>query len=125
MSDNFPNISSNGGDMGFTVKDPNNTAIDMDEASNMSMGKTKISPTDMSGPSSQVAGYGYMSSDLKNVGMAPSGENSSGIPAAQPINPLTFGDPNDTGMDFKDGSGINTYSLTGKDYEKHGFDTAI
>lgn len=48
-------------------------------------------------------GYGFMSEDLKNVEMAPSGENSSGIPAAQPITPMTYGDPNNTAVDHKDG----------------------
>lgn len=63
-------------------------------------GKVKIKPSaDDPHPTEQV-GYGYMSPDLKNVGMAPSGQNSSGIPAAQPITPQTYGDPNGSAGDF-------------------------
>ncbi len=60
-------------------------------------GNTKVTPTSREGASYQgTSGYGFMTNDpsMKIQGMAPSGENSSGIPAAQPIIPLTSGDPN-------------------------------
>lgn len=117
MSDNFPNISTNPGQsMDIGMQDPNGM-----QAPNQSAGgKTKINPTDMSGADSRNQ---HINGDKVSLnGMAPSGENSSGIPAAQPIDPLTFGDPNDTALDFKDGPGLDTVSITdGPDVERHGF----
>lgn len=115
MSDNFPNIKQNATEQSMNVgmQDPNGM-----QAPNQSAGgKTKVNPTQMDGMQSMsaVEGYGYMSPDLKNVGMAPSGENSSGIPAAQPIPIMTFGDPNDTGLDFRDGADKNSVTVKGGD----------
>jgi len=105
------------------MSDPNGTLAPNQSAG----GATKINKTDMSGPSSDVSGYGHMSASLKDVGQAPgngsgvitdnNGQgNSSGIPAAQPIPVMTFGDPNDTAVDFRDG-----YKETGSDVSRYGF----
>ena len=72
-------------------------------------GKSKITKTDMSGPSDGTSGYGFMTNDasMQIQGGAPgngsgalsdnNGQgNSSGIPAAQPIDVTLFGDPNNT-----------------------------
>lgn len=74
------------------MSDPNGTGAPNQSAG----GKTKIRPSADTAPYNGTSGYGYMTSDskMKIEGMAPSGENSSGIPAAQPITPMTFGDPN-------------------------------
>jgi hypothetical protein len=130
MSDNFPNISTDGGDMSFRVRDPMNTALDMDDAGLPPMGKTKISKTDLSGPSGKPQGANYddsmaSSKEFFMPSMAPTGENSSGIPAAKSTDPLTFGDPNDSSLDFRDGSDPNTVTIPGKsgDIERHGFES--
>ena len=106
------------------MSDPSNT-----NPSNPSAGgNTKIQPSNTPAHPTEQVGYGYMTSDskMKIDGFAPSGENSSGIPAAQPINPITFGDPNDSSVDFRDGMSIDTIDIAGKnDYVKRGFDTAI
>lgn len=82
-------------------------------------GQFKGSKTDRSGESYQgQQGYGFMTNDasMKIQGNAPSGQNSSGIPAAKPITPMTYGDPNDSAVDSKDG-----FSPTGIDTERYGF----
>lgn len=100
MSDNFSNTVQNATEQSMNVgmQDPNGM-----QAPNQSAGgKTKINKTDLSDLPS-VDGYGYMSPDIKNV--APpitSGDNSSGIPAAQPIPIMTSGDPNNTALDADD-----------------------
>lgn len=90
-------------------------------------GKTKIVPTSKDGDSYQgTIGYGFMVNGAvtKSQGGAPGNGNgsitdnngtgnSSGIPAAQPIEPLVFGDPNDTGLDFKDGTSRDTVTIQG------------
>jgi len=78
-------------------------------------GKFKISKTDMAGDSSKNGGYGFMtnSETMKIQGGAPGNGNgslkdnngqgnSSGIPAAQPIDVSFYGDPNHTGVDMDD-----------------------
>jgi hypothetical protein len=129
MSDNFPNIVQNASEQSMNVgmSDPNNSSFL--GATNMGpwngkqtpdYGRSKITKSaDAPHPTEQV-GYGYMSPALKDVGMAPSGENSSGIPAAQPIDPITFGDPNDTSLDFRD-----NYMEQGTEVTKRGFDTPV
>jgi hypothetical protein len=89
--------------MNVGMQDPNNSSFlgTVNEGpfagkDTPSYGKSKITKSaDAPHPSEQV-GYGYMSPALKDVGMAPSGENSSGIPAAQSIIPMTSGDPNNS-----------------------------
>lgn len=122
-SPSFPNMPTDSSLPEIGMYNPGNVAPM--EQGQFTGGSTKIQPSATAPHAGEQVGYGYMSPELKDVGFAPSGENSSGIPAAQPIDPLTFGDPNDTAMDFKDGQGINTYNLTGKDYEKHGFETPV
>ncbi len=110
-SPSFPNMPSDSQLPDIGVTDPNNSALDMDDSNVPSTGKTKISPTDKSGPAySGTQGYGFDVADpeLKIQGMAPSGENSSGIPAAQPIPIMTYGDPNNTAIDKKDGFGLES-----------------
>ena len=119
MSDNFPNISTDGGDMGFEIRDPNNSAqsnLPGESAMVGPGGKTKISPTQKDGESyNGTKGYGFMTNSptMQSQGMAPDGDNSSGIPAAQPIPIMTFGDPMDTGLDFRDGQDRNTVTIQG------------
>lgn len=105
-------------------EDPNHTAWDQwkdtpyEKSAGEVGGKSKITKTDMSGASSAgMQGYGFMTNDasMKIQGMAPDG-NSSGIPAAKPISPITYGDPNDSAIDHKDG-----FSPTGIDETRHGF----
>jgi len=95
-SPSFPNMPTDSHLPEIGMSDPMGTAAPNQSAG----GKTKISSSaDAPHPTEQV-GYGYMSPELKNVGTAPSGENSSGIPAAQPITPQTFGDPNGSAGKF-------------------------
>lgn len=121
----FDNLPSDSSLPDISMSDPGNT-----QAPNQSAGgKTKIVPTDMSGPSDGNSGYGFMTNNqsMQIQGGAPGNGNgsltdnngtgnSSGIPAAQPIDPLTYGDPNDSAIDHKDG-----FSPTGIDEERHGF----
>jgi hypothetical protein len=87
----FSNLPSDSSLPEIGMSDPNNT-----EAPNQSAGgKTKISPTDLSGPSGTPM-HSVNGEQVLLNGDAPSGENSSGIPAATPITPLTYGDPNNT-----------------------------
>jgi hypothetical protein len=95
MSDNFPNMPSDSSLPETRMYDPGTNAPNQSAG-----GKTKIQPSADAPHAGENMGYGYMSPDLKNVGTAPSGENSSGIPAAQPITPQTFGDPNGSAGDF-------------------------
>lgn len=85
------------------VQDPNN----MQAPDQSAGGKTKITPTDMSGeggkpmhtiPSQMEGSDGQVAYNGQT-----SGENTSGIPAAQPIEPMMYGDPNNTAVDHKDG----------------------
>ena len=132
MSDNFPKNPSDSSLPEIGMSDPNNSSFlgatntgPWNGGETPNYGKSKITKSaDAPHPSEQV-GYGYMSPDLKNVGMAPSGENSSGIPAAQPIDPITFGDPNDTTLDFKDTLETGAIGGKGGDISKRGFDTAV
>jgi len=121
MSDTtLPVASGDGGNMGLDIRDPNNTSPLASEGGGPfsgkevpMFGKTKITPT---GPSADSRDQHINGDKVSYNGLAPSGENSSGIPAAQPIDPLTYGDPNDSAVDAKDG-----YSVTGTDEERHGF----
>ena len=100
-SPSFPNMPADAGLPDIGTSDPMGTNAPLQSAG----GKTKVSPTSQEGPSYQGAnGYGFMTNDasMKIQGEAPSGQNSSGIPAAQPIQPLTYGDPNQTAMDAQD-----------------------
>lgn len=101
-SPSFPNMPTDSALPDIGMSDPNGM-----QAPNQSAGgNTKVSPTSKEGASYQgTSGYGFMTNDpsMKIQGEAPSGENSSGIPAAQPIEPMTFGDPNNTAIDAKDG----------------------
>ena len=73
----------------FKVADPNGTNYPNQSAG----GASKVrSSADAPHPTEQV-GYGYMSSDLKNV-EAPNGVS---LPVAQPISIEVSGDPNNTG----------------------------
>lgn len=122
-SPSFPNMPTDSQLPEIGTSDPMGT-----NAPNQSAGgATKVNKTDMSGPSSEVSGYGHMSPDLANVGQAPgngsgvltdnNGQgNSSGIPAAKPIEPMTFGDPNHTAIDAKENS-----TLGAGETERHGF----
>jgi hypothetical protein len=115
MSDTtLPVAQGDGGNMNIGMSDPNNM-----QAPNQSAGgKTKIKPSESSVDSRDQ----HINGDKVSLnGMAPSGENSSGIPAAQPIDPLTFGDPNDSALDFKDGMDPNSVDPSGPDIERHGF----
>lgn len=104
----LPVASGDGGNMNIGMQDPNNSIAPNQSAG----GKTKVQPTEQSVDSRDQ----HINGDKVSFnGMAPDG-NSSGIPAAVPIDPLTYGDPNDTAVDHKDG-----YSTTGADEERHGF----
>jgi len=100
------------------IQDPNGIQAPNQTAG----GKTKINK---SAPSVDSREQHINGDKVSLNGMAPGGENSSGIPAAQPIPIMTFGDPNDTAIDFKDGSNIDTVSIIGggQDVERYGFDT--
>ncbi len=98
MSTSFPNMPSDSSLPEIGMYDPGTSSPNQSAG-----GKTKIQPSADAPHAGEQVGYGYMSPDLKNVGMAPSGENSSGIPAAQPISIMTYGDPNNTAVDAKDG----------------------
>lgn len=90
-------------------------------------GKTLIRPSNTPPHDGEQVGYGYMSPALKDVGQAPGNGNgtltdnngqgnSSGIPAAQPIEPMTYGDPNNSAIDHKDG-----FSPDGIGESRYGF----
>lgn len=138
----FDNLPSDSSLPDIGMKDPNNSAQSNLPGESPMVGpggKTKINPTDQSGVTSQNGGYGYMINGDKvmpNGGAPGNGNgsitdnngqgNSSGIPAAQPINPLTFGDPADTGLDFRDGMNPNSVVIQGggtNDIKKYGFDS--
>ncbi len=90
MSDTtLPVASGDGGNMNIGMSDPNNMAAPDQSAG----GKTKIRPTEQSVDSRDQHING---SDVSLNGSAPSGENSSGIPAASPITPMVYGDPNNS-----------------------------
>lgn len=83
------------------MQDPNYTSIE--ETGAFEGGRTKIKPTDMSGVSGQPTGASYDESLASQkaggkvgVGTIATGDNDSGIPAATPITPLTYGDPNNS-----------------------------
>jgi hypothetical protein len=96
MSDNFPNMPTDSALPEIGMSDPGGT-----NPSNPSAGgKTKIQPSADAPHAGEQVGYGYMSPELKDVGTAPSGENSSGIPAAQPITPEIYGDPAKSAGEF-------------------------
>jgi len=113
-SPSFPNMPSDKSlpDIGMYNPDPNTP-------NQSAGGATKIKPTSKDGASYQgTSGYGFMvnSGPTGMPTMAPSGENSSGIPAAQPIDPITFGDPNDTAVDANDSG-----TTQGTDIFRRGF----
>lgn len=123
MNDNFGNLPKDSALPNIEMSDPMGTNSPDQSAG----GKTKIRPTDKSGSSYQgTNGYGFMVNGEKvmpNGGAPGNGNgsitdnngqgNSSGIPAAQPIPIMTFGDPADTGLDFKDGMDRNTVTIQG------------
>lgn len=122
MSANFPKNPSDSSLPDIGMSNPGNTAYM--EQGQFTGGRTKIKQSATPAHPTEQTGYGYMSPALKNVGYA-TGENTSGIPAAQPINPMTFGDPNDTSLDFRDGSNPNTVTIQGGgvgDIARYGFD---
>ncbi len=117
MNDNFPKNPTDSSLPEIGMSNPNNSAFM--EQGQFTGGKTKIRPTSKDGTSYQgTSGYGFMTNDasMKAQGFAPSGENSSGIPAAQPIDPITFGDPNDTAVDANDHG-----TTQGSDVTRRGF----
>lgn len=103
-SPSFPNMPTDSSlpEIGMYNPDPNTPSQDAG-------GKTKIQSSNTPPHATEQVGYGYMSPDLKNVGRADSNDgtladnnntgNTSGIPAAQPIDPITFGDVNNTNSD--------------------------
>lgn len=103
-SDNFPNMPSESALPEIGLYDPNNTAQEARHVDGESPmvgpgGKTKISSTDMGGPSSQgQSGYGFMTNDasMKSGGVV----TGTTLPVAQPITPMTSGDPNNTAVDM-------------------------
>lgn len=110
------------------MQDPANTSVEEDGS--FRGGRTKVNPTDMSGESGRPTGA-YSTESLPSQmegtsgkiaynGMAPNGENSSGIPAAQAVDPITFGDPNNTAVDFKE-----NHMPSGENYTKRGFNTPV
>lgn len=94
MSDNFPNNPKDSSLPDIGMYDPGTNA-----PSQSAGGKTKVRPSADAPHGNEQVGYGYMSPELKDVGTAPDG-NSSGIPAAQPITPQVYGDPNNSAGDF-------------------------
>lgn len=110
------------------IVDPNHM-----QAPNQSAGgATKVNKTDLSGPSGvqQGANFADSSQSSKDFFMpspAPgngSGAltdnkgtgNSSGIPAATPVEPLLFGDPNNTAVDYKDNYQETSSDKEGRDF---------
>lgn len=114
MSDTtLPVASGDGGNMNIGLSDPNKTSPMESQGGGRFAGKetplfgdNAKKDSDLSGLSGKQQGSYYdqsIPSMMERMPtMAPSGENSSGIPAAQPIDPLTFGDPNNTATDKKD-----------------------
>lgn len=143
MNDNFPNMPSDSQLPDIGLGDSNNTAqsnLPGESAMVGSGGKTKVNTSDASGPSyAGTQGYGFNVNDPSTEiqGGAPgngsgvitdnNGQgNSSGIPAAQPIPIMTFGDPNDTGLDFRDGLNPDSVTIQGGgkgDIKRYGFDS--
>lgn len=122
-SDNFETISPA----------PIRTLDSMDESADAKNegigagGATKIKKTDMSGPGGQpiyTVPEGSWPGTLNASDKVPARRDGVSLPVAAAIDPMTFGDPNDSAEDFKDGPDINTVELgNGKkgDISRYGF----
>lgn len=122
-SPSFPNMPTDQSLPDIGMSNPNNSAVTNASAG----GKTLIRPSATAPHVGEQVGYGYMSPALKDVGQAPgngsgvmtdnNGQgNSSGIPAAQPVPVMTYGDPNNSAIDKKedfspDGIGESRYGF--------------
>lgn len=132
-SDNFESIYDVA-DVTIKMEDPNNTSPmeivgggpfaggDVPQ-----FGAFKNTKTDMSGPSgmmSQQYAGNETGLDSSESMMHPTQSDSTSLPVAGTVNPMTFGDPNDTSLDFKDGSDPNTVTIGGgesNDISRYGF----
>lgn len=111
-SPSFPNMPTDSALPEIGMSDPMGSLAPNQSAG----GATKVNPTSKEGPAYQgTQGYGFMTNDpsMKIQGGAPGNGNgkitdnngqgnSSGIPAAQPIDPITYGDPNNSAVDAKE-----------------------
>lgn len=129
-SDNFESIYDVA-DVQIGMSDPGQTSPNLAQGASYEIpmdGAFKITKTDMGGASGmmsqQYAGneLGY---DSHTPGYVPTIDNSVSLPVAGAVDPLTFGDPNDTSLDFKDGMDQNTVTIRGGetgDITNYGFD---
>jgi hypothetical protein len=119
-SDNFEDINPNV---------PIRTLDSMDQSSDArdegigAGGATKIVKTDMSGPGGQPiyqTPEGSWPGTLTPGDKIPSRKDGVSLPVAAAVDPMTFGDPNDTAEDFKDGkAGFNAGKAD--DQSRYGF----
>lgn len=114
-TDNFENIA-NHPDIEIGLSDPNRTSPNLIEGGSFNIpmnGAFKKTKTDMSGPSGQATGSNYEESISSMKARMPERINDVSLPQAKEIDVLTFGDPNDTSLDFKDGKNPNTVTIRG------------
>lgn len=130
---NFEPVN-NGPDVTLGVTDPNHTSAQWAEGGGPFAGKDvpqngmwKNTQTDMSGPSgmAQVQDASHPQGLGSNsLNYNPVVNDSASLPVAPTVDVMTFGDPNDTSLDFKDGSNPNTVTLGGgksNDISRYGF----
>lgn len=97
--------------LSFEIQDPNNTAPlqafgggPFAGKDAPDFGKSKITSTDMSGESGQALHTIQSMADRM-----PTQSDDSGLGGVQSIDPITFGDPNNSAVDAKDGYSMQAF----------------